>query len=62
MNPKLKGSLVFKTIPEYQKPIAPHNAIMKPIVAALPIAFLIGYPNILILAHSLLPQYPLVLK
>ena len=45
MNPKLKGSLVFKTIPEYQKPIAPHNAIMKPIVAALPIAFLIGYPK-----------------
>ena len=42
INPMLKGKLVFKIDPEYQKPMAPHNAIIKPIVAALPIAFFIG--------------------
>ena len=45
INPTLKGNFTFKIDPEYQKPIAPHKAIIKPIVAALPIAFLIGYPK-----------------
>ena len=39
---KLNGKFTFKTKPEYQKPIAPHKAMTKPIVAAVPIAFLIG--------------------
>ena len=42
INPILKGNLTFKINPEYQNPIAPHKAIIKPIVAAVPMAFLIG--------------------
>ena len=45
IKPILNGKLAFKTKPEYQNPIAPHNAIIKPIVAAVPIAFFIGYPK-----------------
>ena len=41
-NPILKGNFEFNINPEYQNPIAPHKAIMNPIVAALPMAFLIG--------------------
>ena len=39
IKPTLKGNSIFKINPEYQNPIAPHKAIIKPIVAALPIAF-----------------------
>ena len=42
IKPILKGKLAFKIKPEYQKPVAPHNAIIKPIVAALHMAFLMG--------------------
>ena len=35
----LNGKFTFKIDREYKKPIAPHKAIIKPIVAALPIAF-----------------------
>ena len=42
IKPMLKGNLTFKTEPEYQKPIAPQRAIIKPIAAALPMALLIG--------------------
>ena len=38
-------NFIFNIEPEYQKPIAPHSAIIKPIVAALPMAFFIGYPK-----------------
>tara|TARA_B100000614_G_scaffold38736_1_gene31511 strand:+ start:479 stop:871 length:393 start_codon:yes stop_codon:yes gene_type:complete len=47
INPMLSGKLAFNIKPEYQNPIAPHKAIIKPIVAALPMAFLIGYPKYL---------------
>ena len=61
INPILKGNFTFNIKPEYQNPNAPHNAIIKPIVAALPIAFLLDNQNILILEHSLLHhQYPSV--
>ena len=42
IKPMLNGKFTFKTKPEYQKPIAPHKAMIKPIVAAVPMAFLIG--------------------
>ena len=42
IKPILNGNLTFKIDPEYQNPIAPQNAIINPIVAALPIAFFIG--------------------
>ena len=42
INPILKGKLAFKNEPEIMKPKAPNDAIIKPIAAALPIAFLIG--------------------
>ena len=42
INPILKGKFESRTEPEYKNPKAPHNAIINPIVAALPIAFFIG--------------------
>ena len=47
INPILKGKLVSKKVPEIKNPIAPNRAIIKPIAAALPIAFFIGYPKYL---------------
>ena len=43
IKPILRGKLAFKNDPDIKKPIAPKLAITKPIAAALPIAFLIGY-------------------
>ena len=45
INPMLKGILVSKKDPEIKNPIEPKVAMMKPIAAALPIAFFIVYPN-----------------
>ena len=42
INPMLSGNLTLSIDPEKQNPTAPHNAIIKPMVAALPIAFFIG--------------------
>ena len=42
IKPKLSGKFVFKYVPDTKKPIAPNNAITKPIAAALPMALLIG--------------------
>ena len=42
IKPILKGKFAFKYVPEIKKPIAPNNAITKPMAAALPIALLIG--------------------
>tara|TARA_B100001121_G_C18423383_1_gene495747 strand:- start:44 stop:481 length:438 start_codon:yes stop_codon:yes gene_type:complete len=47
INPILKGSCASNNDPENMNPVAPNNAIIKPIAAALPIAFLIGYPKYL---------------
>ena len=46
-NPKLSGALILKYVPELAKPMVPVSEIKKPIAAELPIAILIGYPNIL---------------
>tara|TARA_B100000424_G_scaffold260205_1_gene243816 strand:+ start:405 stop:767 length:363 start_codon:yes stop_codon:yes gene_type:complete len=45
INPILNGRFVSKYDPEIKNPIAPKRAIINPIAAALPIAFLIGYPK-----------------
>ena len=45
INPILKGKFVSKKDPEIKNPIAPNKAIIKPIAAALPMAFFIGYPK-----------------
>ena len=45
INPMLKGILVSKKDPEIKNPIEPKVAMMKPIAAALPIAFFIEYPK-----------------
>ncbi len=42
INPILKGRFAFKNDPDIINPNAPKDAIIKPIAAALPIAFLIG--------------------
>ena len=42
IKPILKGRFAFKKDQEIKKPIAPKRAIIKPIAAALPIAFFIG--------------------
>ena len=42
INPILKGKFAFKNEPVIKNPIAPNNAIINPIAAALPMAFLIG--------------------
>ena len=42
INPILKGKLASRKEPEIKKPTAPNSAIINPIAAALPIAFLIG--------------------
>ena len=52
INPILKGKFTFKNEPDIKKPIAPDRAIKNPIAAALPMAWLIGYPKILRLEHS----------
>ena len=47
IKPMLSGRFTFKYDPVIKKPIAPNEAIIKPIAAALPIALLIGYPKYL---------------
>ena len=42
IKPMLNGKFTFKNDPDIKKPSAPNKAIKKPIVAALPIALLIG--------------------
>ena len=43
----LKGAFILRYFPVTTKPIVPTTAIKKPIAAEVPIATLIGYPNIL---------------
>ena len=45
INPTLKGKFTFKNEPVIKKPIAPNNAIINPMAAALPIALFIVYPK-----------------
>ena len=42
INPKLNGKFACIKDPDIKNPIAPNNAIIKPIAAALPIALFIG--------------------
>jgi len=45
IKPTLNGKFTFKNDPDIKKPIAPNNAIIKPIAEALPIALFIEYPK-----------------
>ena len=45
IKPKLRGKFTFKYDPEIIKPNAPKIDMKKPIVAALPIALFIEYPQ-----------------
>ena len=47
IKPILNGRFTFKYVPVIKNPIAPKEAIISPIAAALPIALLIGYPKYL---------------
>ena len=47
IKPILKGAFIWRYLPVTIKPIVPTTAIKKPIAAEVPIATLIGYPNIL---------------